>query len=176
MTSKFQSSVSFSFTAHDYTNALRLMMRNRLLNIRVKVILAVLIIIAVLGISISDRNSSMGANAITLMILIVYSIIMYVLVYVFFLPRKARRIFRLQKTMQYPVEVSWSREAYSESTAICSSTVPWLDYYAWRADKTIILLMHSPVLVQMVPRRALSVEQEKDLFEHLDRSGLRKIR
>ncbi|MGB3024282.1 YcxB family protein [Paradevosia shaoguanensis] len=83
------------------------------------------------------------------------------------LPRQARKIYGQQKTMQHPVEASWNSEAHSAATAVASSTVPWGEYHGWSADETMILLMHSPVLFQMIPRHALNAAQAADLTKRL---------
>lgn len=169
-------SVSFTITAEDYANALRLRTRRYWFrSTRIKVFVAAVVTACALTIAIAGFDSIAGSLAGGAMIGLVGLTAWLPLAYFVFLPRQARKIYDQQKTMQHPVEASWSSEAYSAATPVTASTVPWGEYYGWCADETIILLMHSPVMFQMIPRYALSPAQLTDLTDHIKRSGLRDI-
>ncbi|KKB07714.1 hypothetical protein VE26_13665 [Devosia chinhatensis] len=95
--------------------------------------------------------------------------------YFVLLPYQARRIYRHQKSLHYPVQAAWSDRGYSASSGEVSGTTSWNDFYGWSADARIILFMQSPVFFQMLPRRALSDEQAERLFADLERSGLKRL-
>lgn len=172
-TASFHRSVSFTITAEDYASALRLHMRRHwATRIGPKLFAAAVLAACLLAVALTGFDSAWTSASIGGLIGLV---VLLLLSYFFLLPRHAYKIHGQQKTMQYPVEASWNGEAYSASSTNVSGTTPWLDYYGWSADDKMILLMQSPVLFQMVPRRALSPEQAQDFIEHLERSGLRRI-
>ena len=169
-------SLDYTITADDYINALRLRMRRYwLCNKRVKLFVAAVIVACVLAFTLSGLHSIAGSLAGGAIIGLVGIGVWLLLGYVFFLPRQARKIYAQQKSMQYPVRASWDSEAFSAATEIATNSTPWTDYHGWSADEKIILLMHSLLLFQMVPRRALSPEQESDLTAELEGNGLRRI-
>lgn len=170
-----QPSVSFTISADDYISSCRLLMRRRYLSGRNSIIIVVMVLASVLAISVSERNSAGGNYAVFFAAFLFAWVFLHAINYFILLPRRASRIFRLQKTMQYPVEASWGCECYAELTSVLSSKVPWSDYYGWAADKSVILLMQSPIVFQIVPRRLLSIDQTGNLLEHLDRFCSRKI-
>lgn len=168
--------VSFTLTPEDYADASRLHARRYFLNsIRLKLLAAIIVVGASLAIGFSGLDSVAGSLAGGALVGLVVLVAWIVFAYFFILPRQARKIYGQQKTLQYPVEAGWSSEAYSASSAAVASTVPWLDYHGWSADDKIILLMQSPILFQMLPRRALREEQAQDFFTQVSRSGLRKL-
>lgn len=172
-------SVSITITAEDYANALRLRTRRYWFrSTHIKVFVVAVVAACALNIAIAGFDSVAGSLAGGAMIGLVGLVGLTAwlpLAYFVFLPRQARKIYDQQKTMQHPVEASWSSDAYSASTPVTASTVPWGEYYGWCADETIILLMHSPVMFQMIPRHALTPAQQTDLTDHIKRSGLRDI-
>ncbi|MFD1940812.1 YcxB family protein [Paradevosia shaoguanensis] len=175
-TSALPPSVSFTITAEDYANALRLRMRRYWLkSTRIRVFVAAVVVACILAFTIAGFDSVPGSLAIGAMLGLIGLSAWLVIGYFALLPRQARKIYGQQKTMQHPVEASWNSEAYSAATAVASSTVPWGEYHGWSADETMILLMHSPVLFQMIPRHALNAAQAADLTERLKQSGLRNI-
>lgn len=166
-------SVSFSISAEDYANALRLHMRRYwATKAGPWLFIATVVAACLLAMVLSDFHptwTSAGIGG------VIGAACLPLFAYFVMLPRQARKIHSQQKTMQHPVEASWSREAYSASTETVTSTTPWSDYYGWSADETMVLLMQSPVLFQMVPRHALSREQAEDLIGLLGQSGLRRL-
>lgn len=108
-------------------------------------------------------------------IVLIGTAIMPLLSYFILFPRQARKVYRQVETMRHLTEVSWNLEGYSASTATSTSTIAWGDYYGWSADEKMVLFMQSPNIFQMLPRHALSSEQAKDLMDHLEKSGLRRI-
>lgn len=94
--------------------------------------------------------------------------------YFVWLPRRARRIYAQQKTLQLPIGVSWSDESYFVSSQVAHSALSWTDYESWRMDKTVILFMQSERLFQFLPRRALTAEQFDGILAAIKGSGLKE--
>lgn len=165
--------ISFTISAEDYASALRLHMRRywaRKLGPRIFV--AAVFAACFLAAIVSRfhplwTSAAIGAG--------IGAVCLPLFTYFVLLQRQARKIYSQQKTMQSPVDASWSKDAYSAATATVTGVTPWCDYYGWSADEKMVLLMQSPVLFQMVPRHALSAEQADDLIAQLEHSGLHRV-
>ncbi|TKT80019.1 YcxB family protein [Aquamicrobium sp. LC103] len=166
-------SASFTITAEDYANALRLHMRRYwVTKSGPKLFIAAMFALCLIAMIASGFDPTPTTVAIVVM---VGTAIWPLLAYFLLIPWQARKIYREDKTLQHPIEASWTRDAYFASTATVTNTIPWSDYFGWSADEKMVLLMQSPVLFQMLPRHALSGEQAEDLIGHLEKSGLRRI-
>lgn len=165
--------VSFTITAEDYANALRLHMR-RYWATRAgpKLFIAAMFALCLIAVIVSDFDPTPTTVAIIVM---VGTALWPLLAYFLLIPWQARKIYREDKTLQHPIEASWTRDAYFASTATVTNTIPWSDYYGWSADEKMMLFMNSPASFQMLPRHALINEQAADLIGHLENSGLRRI-
>lgn len=95
----------------------------------------------------------------------------YALGWLFYLPWKARRMFRQQKSLQEVYEVDWNDEGLSVRGQRVQGVTPWRDYLKKKENAQLVLLYHSDVLFQMLPRRQFTAEQWQSLRSHLDRVG-----
>ena len=166
-------SVSFTITPADYANALRLHMRRYwATKAGPWLFLAAMFAACAVAIIVSGFDPTPTTIAI---IVLIGTAILPLLSYFILFPRQARKVYRQVETMRHPTEASWNLEGYSVSTATSASTIAWNDYYGWSADEKMVLFMHAPNFFQMLPRHALSNEQDEDLMGHLEKSGLRRI-
>ena len=174
MTRKLSSPlVSFTITVQDYINALRLRARRHWIrNLALKLVSAAALAAVLLAMVLSGFRPSLTIGAIGGLIALAC---LFLFTYLVRLPWQARKVYSQQKTMQHPVTASWNSEGYSASTKAASGTISWSDFWGWTADENIILFFHSPVLFQMLPRRALTPEEADDLFVHLAQSGLHRL-
>jgi hypothetical protein len=67
---------------------------------------------------------------------------------------KARRLFRQQKTLHRPFELSWTTEALTLTAEHGTSTIHWPDFHKHREDTGLFLLFLSDANFLMVPKRA----------------------
>lgn len=168
-----RTSVSFTITAEDYTNALRLHMRRYwATKTGPKLFLAAMFALCVVAVIVSDFDPTPTTVA---TVVLIGTAILPLLSYFILLPRQARKVYRQVETMRHPTEVSWDLDGYSASTATSMSTIAWSDYYGWSADEKMVLFMQAPNLFQMLPRHALSYERAEDIMGHLEKFGLRRI-
>lgn len=166
--------VTFTLTPEDYCGAMRLCARRYWLgSIRPRIGFAVMFGGLVMLMAAMNFDLAFVTAVIWLMIALVA---MPFILYYRLLPRRARKIHAQQKSLQVPVGASWTEKGYFASSALGSGTIPWTSYHDWRRDKAMILLMQSEVLFQMIPRRALSAEQDADLVAALERSGLKEVK
>jgi hypothetical protein len=74
------------------------------------------------------------------------------------IPRLARRIHAQQRNLWEEVEASWDERGLRLRTGSGEVRTPWADYRRWREDEEVVLLFHSDLLFQILPKRALEAE------------------
>ncbi len=77
----------------------------------------------------------------------------------------AKRIFAQQKSLQLPYTLSWTAEHLITGSEQGRATIAWTDLRKIMHDRRIILFHESDVLFRMVPRRALTPEQQAALLQ-----------
>ena len=85
-------------------------------------------------------------------------------VYFIAIPWRARKIFRQQVNLQYPFEIEWDEETISFSSKSGSFVAPWQEFRKWKENDSMLLLFHSDVLYQMIPKRAFANPAELETF------------
>jgi hypothetical protein len=75
------------------------------------------------------------------------------------IPWKARRVFRQQKSMQAPATVAWDDNGIHARNDSGEYRHGWSDFIRWREGKTLFVLNLSDVMFLMVPKRAFPDEQ-----------------
>lgn len=73
-----------------------------------------------------------------------------------YVPWKARRVFREQKSFRREFELSWDSDALTSRDEHGQYRTPWSDFTRWRDNERIFLLNLSDALFHMVPKRAFS--------------------
>ncbi len=86
------------------------------------------------------------------------------------IPWQARRVFRQQKSMHRPFELSWDNNGLHAKDANGEYRHLWSDIVRWREDDTLFVLNLSDALFLMVPKRAFPEEQSLQAFRNLIRS------
>jgi hypothetical protein len=85
----------------------------------------------------------------------------------FAIPFRARRIYRQQKNLQRPYQLSWDDANVRTASAEGSAATPWNDFLKWREGKYTFLLYRSDMLFQMFPKRAFHDQTQIDEFRRL---------
>jgi len=80
------------------------------------------------------------------------------------LAKKAKRIFRQQKSLHRPYELSWTAEAITLASERGTSAIPWTDFHKYRETADQFLLFLSDANFLMVPKRAFSDISRLDAF------------
>jgi hypothetical protein len=90
----------------------------------------------------------------------------------FQLPRKARRLFSQQKNLQRPIGFTWDQHGLDWTSENGAGRIPWDDFIKWRQNERVVLLYHSDLLFQMLPKRAFTEEgQLQSIMENLNGRG-----
>ena len=80
------------------------------------------------------------------------------------LPWQARRVFRQQKSLQRPFEISWDDKGIYARDDHGEYKHFWADFMRWNEDSRLFVLSLSEVMFLMVPKRAFSDERLLNLF------------
>ena len=81
----------------------------------------------------------------------------------FVTPAMARRHHRQMAAFRDPVTVSWTDEGLSLESSRGSIRMAWKDFVDWAETPTVFLLYQSDLLYNLIPRSAVTSEEEADL-------------
>jgi len=84
-----------------------------------------------------------------------------------FLPLRARRIFRQQRSMQEPFEVSYDVDGVRWESAVTTRRLPWHYYVRWAEDDRYFLLYQSDWTLEIIPKRFFESEEQVSVFRTL---------
>lgn len=79
------------------------------------------------------------------------------------LPRRARRLYRQQKTLHHPWTFGWTEAGLSIDTVNGRSLHPWPDFHRWLVGRRTILLFLNDQLFFFLPRRLLDDSAVEEL-------------
>jgi len=75
--------------------------------------------------------------------------------------------FRTQKSLQDPITLNLGEEGIAYSQEMGSYLLLWERVYKWHENKQFFFLYESDLAARIIPKRALSPEEEQILREHL---------
>lgn len=93
-------------------------------------------------------------------------IVLYVITYAL-IPRRTRRLWKQQKTLQGPVTFRWSDQGLEMIAPKGQSKLDWTDIHKGFANGRMFIFYLHDRAYYYVPRAALSVSDEKDLGERV---------
>lgn len=94
--------------------------------------------------------------------------------YTIYIPYKAKKIFKQQKSLQIPFVVVVSNEGLHFSNEMGEVKIPWDNFLKWKENKNLFLVYHSDVLFQMLPKRLFGSLEEKMSFRNTLTSNINK--
>jgi hypothetical protein len=103
------------------------------------------------------------------------SILPFVLVFswtAWIIPVMARRNFRQQRSLQGEFGYAWTGETLTVKTEYASFDMPWSHFLRWIEDDKTFLLFESDRLYRVIPKRALTADQQQSLRHHLAGIGV----
>ena len=87
-----------------------------------------------------------------------------------YIPWKAKRVFRQQKSLQRQFNLSWNADGVHVKDANGEYSSAWTDFVRWKEDDRLFLLYISDVMFYMIPKHAFPSESLLDEFRtHLAR-------
>lgn len=165
----------YNVSEDDAVAAARLVMRRKL-----KVPLApfLLLILIVAGIALWLNGDSGTRFGLVLPVLawlvLALAGILAVLQY-WVLPRQARRTFQQTTLIKEQATFEWSDVGFSLQGESGRTRIGWNDLHAWAGGESVILLMQSEMMYNLLPKAAFSDEQQADLIACITASGLKKL-
>ena len=79
--------------------------------------------------------------------------------FLFWMPYRARRLFRQQKVAHAPASLRFDSVGMESRTSHGHVSIPWSDLHGWKESRHLFLLYHSDALFTPVPKRCFSAEQ-----------------
>ena len=107
--------------------------------------------------------------------LIGFGLIAFVLVVRFVLiPNRVRKIFSQQKSLHQETEIAISEEGLILENQIGNAMIPWKNFIKWLEDDDVLLLFHSDLLMNMIPKRDIPNKDVLDkIYIYLSQNGVR---
>ena len=88
-----------------------------------------------------------------------------------YIPWKARRVFRQQKSLQREYSMSWNADGIQTKNKNGENSSSWSEFIRWKENENLFLLYISDIQFYMFPKRAFTNETElNDFRAHLVRS------
>ena len=81
-----------------------------------------------------------------------------------YVPWKARRVFRQQKSLHHEFTLSWNADGVHSKNANGEYSSGWSDFIRWKENECLFLLYLSDLMFYMVPKRAFSGDAELEDF------------
>lgn len=81
------------------------------------------------------------------------------------LPMQTRKIFAQQKALHSPFEVEFNETEMTVSNEFGNSRIPWGNFARWKEDSELILLYHSDVMYNIIPKRFFSDSQQIEIVK-----------
>jgi len=82
------------------------------------------------------------------------------IVYFWWLPARVKKLYLQQKLLHQEITAEITDQAFKTSLAQGQSEIPWDTYYAWAEDSRMIILKHSQVMFQMLPKRCFASAED----------------
>lgn len=87
------------------------------------------------------------------------------------LPRRNRRLFQQQKSLQGVQRWTWDDAGLEVETQIGTGHHSWSDFFGWAMGRRALLLFLNEQLIYIIPRRHLSEAQQRELEAMLTTRG-----
>jgi len=82
------------------------------------------------------------------------------IVYFWWVPVRVKKLYLQQKLLHQEITAEITNQAFKTSLAQGQSEIAWDTYYAWAEDSRMIILKHSQVMFQMLPKRAFTGDED----------------
>ena len=166
--------ISFVPTIDDHVAAQRLWMASYLRRRAMKLVLALLFIILLLGFALVIFGTMAGRRSLSDSIGAAAPLIFVPLAFIglqvlgwALIPRSVRRMSQQQPSLLSETTWRWDDDGLSASSAAGTSLIRWPELYRWLRGSASIVLMLNQRMLLIMPRRFLSDAQERDLEETL---------
>ena len=87
------------------------------------------------------------------------------------IPRRARRLYRQQASLQKPYRYTWSDAGFAYASETDNAAVAWPELHRWSPGRRTILFFLNDQLFYAIPRHVLTEAQASDLTTLAERHG-----
>ena len=77
----------------------------------------------------------------------------FALLYFVLIPKRIRKIYKQQKSLQSPYESNITEEAYGTVGVQGTARIPWTEFYKFKTGKNMILVYQSDAIYHIFPKR-----------------------
>ena len=161
--------VTFTPTEADLRAVAALAMRQSKLVLALDLGLAA---IGVAGVAVDRSDTRAGTVAVSVMATLLF----LPLLYWFYIANARRRTFRINAArldLKQEFRVTWDAKGITAETTDTFTRFPWSFYRLRREDDQVVLLYQRGVLMQFMPKRALTEAQAASARPYLDRIPLK---
>jgi hypothetical protein len=81
-----------------------------------------------------------------------------------FLPMQTRKIFAQQKALNSPFEIEFDETEMTVSNEFGNHRMPWGNFAKWKEDSELLMLYHSDVMYNIIPKRFFSDPQQIEII------------
>lgn len=86
--------------------------------------------------------------------------------YFVYLPIRVRKLYKQQRMLNEPHEVTFSESGVSTTHSTGSGTLPWSNIHKWRESDELFLIYQSDALFSIFPKRHFGLAGEIERFRH----------
>ena len=152
-------------TADDYVAANKLHMRRRGWRRAVWVVFWVLLGVgALLSADIAVQDPKAGLPP---LLLILFIAVVQLFVRLLYLPRRVRRVYSQQRSLQLPFEGVCTESGIESTNANTTSRLPWSHLIRWKEGPTLFVVYQSDLMFNIVPKRCFAQPEQVDEFRAL---------
>ena len=159
---------TIQLTPEDYIQAVRLHMRPRPAIKRIGYFLLALVVFVLVTLPyfVITRREGRQEGSFLLVALVV--ILAYLaLIFMFFHPRRIKKIFRQQKSLQSLHSYTAMDEEVFIKSPTSEEKLPWDHFTKWKEGKNLFVLYLSDVMFHIIPKRSFAAPEEIIQFRQL---------
>jgi len=82
-------------------------------------------------------------------------------------PRSWKKIYTQHKILHKPFEVEVTEQSFNTYSEYGTGVIPWADFHKWRENEKVLLLYQANNLMNIIPKRIFTAEEEQTLRTHL---------
>jgi hypothetical protein len=90
-------------------------------------------------------------------------------------PRRARKLFRQQKSLHAEASIGWSDKGFSYKSELTSSLHPWTHYRQWGENKDVLVMFLTDTQFNLVPKRDIPDGALEELKSLLAKAGIQRV-
>ena len=117
-------------------------------------------------------HEELGISLSTIVVGVIGGVIRVIAYYYVLLRYRCKKIYRQQKNLHTPYDLSWNEKAIHMESEYGSGSVPWSDFVKYKENDKFILMYYSDALFNLVTTSSFDSDQMlKEFRSHLSKVG-----